>query len=86
MLSLEIEPPLIASFVVLEILVVLMVVVIEVAEQSIPNFPESHKHFPVLVSHLPALLQFAGQVNSAKKNIVEFENYVQIQIFNKIIK
>ena len=68
------------------ILVVLVVVVIVVMEQSIPNFPESHKHFPVLVSHLPALLQFSGQVNSAKRNIVEFENDVQTQIFNKIIK
>lgn len=84
MLSLDIESPLSASTVVLVIL--LVVVVIVVMEQSLPNFPESHKHFPVLVSHLPALLQFAGQVNSAKKNIVEFENYVQIQIFNKIIK
>ena len=72
--------------VVLVILVVLVVVVIVATEQSIPNFPGSHKHFPVLVSHLPALLQFAGQVNSAKKNIVELENYVQTQIFNKIIK
>ena len=44
-----------------------MVVVVVVTEQSIPNFPESHEHLPVLVSHLPALLQFAGQVNSAKK-------------------
>ena len=86
MLSLDIEPTLSASLVVLVILVVLVVVVIVVTEQSIPTFPESHKHFPVLVSHLPALLQFAGQVNSAKKNIVEFENYVQAQIFNIIIK
>jgi hypothetical protein len=50
-----------------------MVVVVVVTEQSIPNFPESHEHLPVLVSHLPALLQFAGQVNSAKKNIVDLK-------------
>ena len=48
--------------------------VVVVTEQSIPNFPGSHKHFPVFVSHLPALLQFAGQVKSARKNIVKFEN------------
>ena len=53
------------------VLVVLadVVGVVVVTEQSSPNFPESHKHCPVFVSHLPALLQLAGHVNSGKKTL-----------------
>ena len=50
---------------IVEIVVVLKVVVgVVVPEQSNPNLPWSHKHFPVNLSQIPALLQFAGQVSS----------------------
>ena len=38
-------------------------------EQSTSCRPESHVHFPVLVSQSPALLQSAGQVNSEKNEL-----------------
>ena len=48
-----------------EIVVALKVVLgVFMSEQSNPNFPGSHKHFPVDLSQIPALLQFVGQVNS----------------------
>ena len=37
-------------------------------EQSAPCLPISHEHCPVDVSHIPALLQSEGQVNSTKEN------------------
>ena len=51
-----------------EIVVALKVVLgVFISEQSIPNFPGSHKHCPVDLSQIPALLQFAGQVNSKRR-------------------
>ena len=51
-----------------EIVVVLKIVVsTSVSEQSNPNLPGSHKHCPVDLSQIPALLQFAGQVNSKRR-------------------
>ena len=48
-----------------EIVVALKIVLgVFVSEQSNPNFPGSHKHCPVDLSQIPALLQFVGQVNS----------------------
>ena len=36
-------------------------------EQSDPCLPTVHKHCPVLVLQIPALLQSPGQVNAKKK-------------------
>ena len=48
-----------------EIVVALKIVLgVFVSEQSNPDLPWSHKHFPVNLSQIPALLQFVGQVNS----------------------
>ena len=58
-----------------EIVVALKIVLgVFVSEQSIPNFPGSHKHCPVDLSQIPALLHFVGQVNSKTR----FMNHIYL--------